>query len=281
MDVGRGIAARGGGAMSTGPRSFQSLRRGTVPFVAVLLCTAVASAQSDLVLTVTDTGPAPPLTVSILLDNWFPAHGWAWGMCHDPAGLAVVAIGHGAVGSTVNGGSPPDFTQTEIFADGWTVGVIISLYGGNTLEPGTGQEIGEATYDGLADGDWTVCPCDTLGVPPVAVVIVGDGASLVPQQICGTVAVDTSLAHEFRRGDVNSDGSVDIADPIALFDSLFSAGLPLPCEGAADANGDGTAGVGDVIALLAYLFSGGAPPAPPFPACGTDPFADCDVPVCP
>jgi len=233
-----------------------------------------------LTLTVTDAGPGAPLGVSVILDHNTAANGWAMGICHDPAGLAIESVGLGATGSTVHGGSPADWYQFEIFPDGWTLGVVTDLSGVFVLPAGNGLEIGEAVYEGLSDGTWSVCPCNTLGTPPVAVVIVYSGASLVPVQVCGTVTVDTSL-HAFRRGDANIDGQFDVADPVRILDHLFSAGLPPPCRAAGDVDSDGAQNIGDVIQLLSFLFSGGPPPAPPFPDCGSDPAADCDVPGCP
>src|SRR5262245_44138590 len=40
----------------------------------------------------------------------------------------------------------------------------------------------------------------------------------------------------FRRGDVNSDGMVDISDPITELDFLFLGGGKIGCPDAADAN---------------------------------------------
>ncbi len=81
-------------------------------------------------------------------------------------------------------------------------------------------------------------------------------------------------AEEFRRGDINLDQQVNLADPIQLLDALFgSAGMPL-CADSADANDDGMINLADAIAVLGHLFSGGGPLPAPFPGCGTDPTID-------
>jgi hypothetical protein len=77
----------------------------------------------------------------------------------------------------------------------------------------------------------------------------------------------------FVRGDVTSDLSIDIQDPIALLFHLF-AGVPLLCLDAADFDDSGTANLTDAVLSLEYLFRSGAPPAAPFPAAGKDPTAD-------
>jgi hypothetical protein len=249
--------------------------------VALLALPALAGFPVAPVLTLTDAGPAPPLRMSVLLDHPVSANGWILAVCHDPAGLAVESVGLGAVGSTVNGGAPPDYFDANILADGWTLGVVVSLTGTHVLPAGTDLEIGEVLYSGVSDGIWPACTCTISAPLPYTTVIVYSGASIAPPPECGTVEVDLALVHQFRRGDANIDGSVDIADPIHVLEHLFSAGPAPPCRAAGDADADGSQDIGDVIRLLSFLFSGGPPPAPPFPGCGTVPAADCDVPSCP
>ena len=74
----------------------------------------------------------------------------------------------------------------------------------------------------------------------------------------------------FRRGDVNADGDLDIADPVAALGFLF-ASAPVSCEAAVDADDDGQLTVADPILLLEAVFQGGPPPPSPFPFCGEDP----------
>lgn len=85
----------------------------------------------------------------------------------------------------------------------------------------------------------------------------------------------------FVRGDVNADGDVDVSDPISLLFHLF-AGSPAPgCSSAADFDDNAALDLADVVGFLRYLFSSEAPPAPPFPECGSDPTPTggpgCDV----
>jgi len=83
----------------------------------------------------------------------------------------------------------------------------------------------------------------------------------------GTPVVEPGL---FIRGDVNADGSHNIADAIAALGYLFG-GQGIPCLDAADINDDGGLNIADPITLLQYLFAGGPPPPAPFEACGGDP----------
>lgn len=97
--------------------------------------------------------------------------------------------------------------------------------------------------------------------------------------VSGPVTLDVALSastggSEFIRGDANQDDLVNLADVIAILESLFSGGGPLVCPDAGDANDDGSIDISDPIAILGYLFTAGSPPPAPFPGPGADPTAD-------
>jgi hypothetical protein len=82
----------------------------------------------------------------------------------------------------------------------------------------------------------------------------------------------------FRRGDVTSDGQVNLSDGITLLNHLFR-GEPAPaCADAADADDSGELNLTDAIFLLYHLFGGGVPPPRPGLSCGFDPTADSLTP---
>lgn len=100
--------------------------------------------------------------------------------------------------------------------------------------------------------------------------------------VTGPVTLDIALsgstgAAEFIRGDANQDSLVNLADVIAILESLFSGSGPLVCPDAGDANDDGAIDISDPIAILGYLFTAGSPPPAPFPGPGVDPTADALV----
>jgi hypothetical protein len=74
-----------------------------------------------------------------------------------------------------------------------------------------------------------------------------------------------------KPGDCNSDGELDISDPICLLNFLFAGSTtPLPCDGdensagnigVLDTNGDAKIDISDVVYTLGYLFQGGSSPA--------------------
>ena len=106
--------------------------------------------------------------------------------------------------------------------------------------------------------------------------------------LAAITAVSAASAQDcetFRRGDGNADGALNIADPVATLNFLFSGGAGPPCEDAADANDTGVLDITDAVFTLNFLFLGGAPPLPPGPSeCGRDPTLDrlaCLVSSCP
>ncbi len=88
---------------------------------------------------------------------------------------------------------------------------------------------------------------------------------------------------DFRRGDVNSDGFFNLADPITVLQVLYVPGQSFPpCADSIDANDDGVLDLSDPITILTFLFGSGIPIAFPFPDCGSDPtpdMLDCQLPL--
>lgn len=75
---------------------------------------------------------------------------------------------------------------------------------------------------------------------------------------------------EFKRGDSNADGEVDLSDSIFTLNWLFVGGEPASCFEAADTNGDAEIDISDAVGGILFLFLGGPePPAPGTEACGT------------
>lgn len=80
---------------------------------------------------------------------------------------------------------------------------------------------------------------------------------------------------EFRRGDANADGEVNITDATLTLNALFVANEEFTCEDAVDANDSGRVEISDAVFLLNFLFAGGSePPAPGPDACGADETED-------
>ncbi len=80
----------------------------------------------------------------------------------------------------------------------------------------------------------------------------------------------------FRRGDLDGDGAITLADPILWLVSPQPAG----CLAARDANGDGIVDLSDPISLLEHLFLSAPLPPPPHDKCGVDRGLDRDPIPC-
>ena len=68
------------------------------------------------------------------------------------------------------------------------------------------------------------------------------------------VTLAGSAAHQYKTGDVNHDGHVNIADVTALIDHLLGSGNV--CTTCANVNGDESINIADVTALIDILLSG-------------------------
>ena len=95
------------------------------------------------------------------------------------------------------------------------------------------------------------------------------GFDPVDAGVCDVELTELESVPQFRRGDANASGTVNLADAIVTLGLL--TGGDVPCDDAADTNDDGTVGVSDAIFTLIYLFDLGSEiPAPGPRACGID-----------
>lgn len=148
----------------------------------------------------------------------------------------------------------------------------------------------EAAYDEikvLLEGE----VIDAIGGDATEYTYVEEGMEVPGEgyQVRGVVAGTESPLSElsslvqvpFIRGDANSDGMVNVADPVFVLCYLYLPSacpdVDVNCYDALDANDDGkVVNNGDPVYLLNYLFALGPPPPVPFPACAVDPTADVD-----
>ncbi|MGH2625483.1 MAG: hypothetical protein ACRDHY_02390, partial [Anaerolineales bacterium] len=79
---------------------------------------------------------------------------------------------------------------------------------------------------------------------------------------------------DFRRGDCDGSGVLDITDPVTALEFLFLGRAAPACADACDGDDSGALDITDAVAVLTYLFLGGEPPPPPFPLAGADPTPD-------
>lgn len=116
---------------------------------------------------------------------------------------------------------------------------------------------------------------DGTGGALVENILVTDFASLPIGERTGTT-LEVVDAVPFLRGDCNIDGAREISDVIALFSIVFE-GATTTCLSACDFGDDGTLDLADGVALAEYLFTDGPAPAAPAVECGAPSSAFCDA----
>ncbi len=85
---------------------------------------------------------------------------------------------------------------------------------------------------------------------------------------------NTTPHSDFRRGDADVSGKVDLTDAIVILQHLFKGGASL-CEKASDADDDGRLSLTDGLQIVQWLFQGAQPLGAPGPeVCGEDPTPD-------
>ena len=199
-----------------------------VPLFATLICGASLSAQDpDLIISNSPSeigeGQIEEIAVNFENAGSDPVAGFHISMCHDPAVTQVLSVDFGADVVAMNGGNGPGFVQPGIFPEGWYLGVVVSLFGTEVLPGGASYEISLVNYEALGvEGETsplTDCP---LGPTDLISTIVIFGQSIPP-----TFDAELSIGPPgtiFLRGDFNEDGTVNIADSVAIGGYLFIAG---------------------------------------------------------
>ncbi|MBL6914306.1 MAG: hypothetical protein ISR35_02885 [Planctomycetes bacterium] len=141
-----------------------------------------------------------------------------------------------------------DGTNESYSAEFVFTGISCTLYG-NDFGPGGPTPV-EDCSNGLDDDGDSLADCDD------------PDCFSAPGCVTGI---------QFRRGDINSDAAINIADAVALLGFLFSGAAAPGCSDSGDTNDDGSLNIADAVSLLGFLFSGAAEPPAPGVNCGVDP----------
>ena len=220
--------------------------------------------------------------------------GFSMGLSHDDTLLSITAVNASGAVAALNSGVGPDFFETRILSNGFTVGCVYCFTTCETLSfPENEPPVVTVDYEGvpgaLVGVEGTSAPSpltwdNMLGTPPVPNVL----ASLVGTSISalledGSVSFNGTVAIPFETGDANTDGVIDIADMVWILQELFNNGPMSTCAISRDTNGDGAADAADPVFLSNYLFLGGPPLVHPFMVCDIrvdQTEADCLVAGC-
>jgi hypothetical protein len=135
--------------------------------------------------------------------------------------------------------------------------------------------IGDLDGDGVGDLAVGARGDDDGGTDRGAVWILFLSAHSLPLRIAGEI--------EFRSGDANGDGALNISDPIQTIGHLFDRDIRLACERAADVDDSGFVSLLDALALLEHLFLGSAARGALTEDCRQDTLQvlSCEGTVCP
>lgn len=248
-------------------------------------CFTTAAEAQDPVLRVVDSvgvvgDPVPvPFELDHLGDE---TAGLSFGVCHDGLELVLDTADLGAALASVDGGAGPEFSEFGFFADGFTLGVVVDFQGVITLPAALGLEVAVGDYVPLAEASSVVSFCETLGSPPVELVVtpIGGSVSLFPTAVPGTVT-GTAAAGTFRRGDLDGNGIQDQSDYDQLQELLYGTsspfvGAPAPvgCDlqpnQSGDINDNEVETIADLLMFREWLDCGVITLPSPSDACGPD-----------
>ena len=234
------------------------------------LVTSVLGAQVEHYHTTSATGlEGTDVQVSMMVDTDGPLDGWSYGICYDPTVITLATTELGAAATVV---APAFHALDTTHVGGVTVGSLISFAPPfEQLSPGTDLELLRLTFTltGAPGAVSPIEPCSTLGSPPVALLLVVDGAETVPTSVGSTVEILTGPM--FVRGDANGDGATNIIDAIRLLELIFIGTDPITCVDQVDTNDDEFVNILDAIFLLQVAVAGTSTMPAPSPGCGLDP----------
>ncbi|MCP4568286.1 MAG: T9SS type A sorting domain-containing protein [FCB group bacterium] len=124
------------------------------------------------------------------------------------------------------------------------------------LTPGDGI-VARLFFTVNPEAEEQVSEIDSSFFPPAGDFLLFDALSnsILPNFVQGNIFVALDM-----QGDANSDGALNIGDPVYLISYVFKGRRPpVPLE-AGDANIDNVINVGDAVYMLNYIFKGGPPP---------------------
>jgi hypothetical protein len=90
--------------------------------------------------------------------------------------------------------------------------------------------------------------------------VICDSLADLPQLGLVHTAVEAAYIIGPRGGDANSDGAVNVGDPVFLINYIFKGGTEPENPEECDPNCDDNVNVGDVVYLVNHIFKGGAAP---------------------
>ena len=219
--------------------------------------------------------------------------GWSYGISHDPAILslrpdsaslrdtdaeATLVAPFFDVTTAVEGG--------EDYPPGLISATVLSFSVPANLPTGQRNSLARAVYDVIGDlalGEHAFLRFEdnvlrNAPSPPVAINLTVAGNARIPSTLGhGAICSGIEIRSDFRRGDVDGNQRVDVADAVhivrRLTGELVEPTAPTTCLDAYDADDDGRIAFTDAAALLRGIFARARLPEPSG-NCGVDPSPD-------
>lgn len=180
----------------------------------------------------------------------------------------------------------PAFAESQITDSGWMIGVVyafqLPVYIEFPVETDAIEITGSTIASALVGDDvglFVPLHWESMGTPPIHNVVTVNNASVTPLLIDGHLELNPQTIKDFKRGDANGDGVVNVADAIWSLQEIFNNGPAGTCFDSKNSNGDTVYDIGDPIFLITYIFSNGTAPPTPGPInCGNNGEPqDCEI----
>jgi len=250
----------------------------------ILMVTAIPAADQYVFENQTVEPGATGVAIPITVETDEPRHALAFSI---KVGDKLTLTGFEATGTPLwSGGLIEDATGELV----WGMVLGFSEIGEGSFDENAVIPVGTSVVANLivdvigADGETTTVEYmdnlpsfDVEGGSKNRMTTAGIAAS--PALGSGTITIkkEPDMPGDFRRGDVNGDGILDISDAIADLAYQFLGTFVAICLDAHDFNDSGDVDISDSISSLSFQFVGGVslpPPAPGHINCGPDPTAD-------
>ena len=173
--------------------------------------------------------PGGPYGLLVRLDSATETIGWSFGLAFDPTLTTVDAVTPTALVQTSFAGGPPEFQAITMYPDGFTVEAVVCSTGCSGIAPGSFLELYDVSGEALALGIADFCFVDTLGSPPVPIVIVDPSGPSVPSTPhCGEICISENQPWEFTL----SETAVAYPSATGLAEVTVTASIgQYPCYG--------------------------------------------------
>ena len=219
-------------------------------------------------------------TVLSTLTNLLPVDGIEQRVVYDAAEYDLISTSGSASLETLLGIVPAFYLETDSPGE-FVVVSLFDFFGSDSIPTGVQVEILSFEFNvglgvlGTIDIDVSFEDDPVSGIYNAVSI---DGLAETPT-LQGTLGAPGGTDPEYRRGDTNNDGSINLSDAVYLLGNLFpGVGIPtvLECLDSADCNGDGSLNISDPVTLLGAQFGAPTTPLPaPYPDCGAAPLMGC------